>query len=85
MRLIRSYGRVPGVNLNFKLSGIFFSFVDFLILSQLLAMDASARVSMKDAAKCDMSREWQNSEKQENAERILHVQITAWSMSTSGR
>jgi len=35
-------------------------------------MDASARISMKDAAKCDMRREWQNSENQENAERILH-------------
>ena len=50
----------------------FFFFVDFLILSQLLAMDASARISMKDAAKCDKRREWQNSENQENAERILH-------------
>ena len=34
-------------------------------------MDASARVTMKDAAKCDKRREWQNSENQENAERIL--------------
>ena len=33
----------------------------FLILSQLLAMDASARVTMKDAANCDKRREWQNS------------------------
>ena len=49
----------------------FFVFVDFLILSQFLAMDASARVTMKDAAKCDKRREWQNSENQENAERIL--------------
>ena len=43
-----------------------------IFISQLLAMDASARVTMKDAAKCDKRREWQNSENQENAERILH-------------
>ena len=53
--------------------------------SQLLAMDASARVTMKDAAKCDKRREWQNSENQENAERILHFQVIPGSMSTSGR
>ena len=57
----------------------------FTILSQLLAMDASARVTMKDAAKCDKRREWQNSENQENAERILHFQVIPGSMSTSGR
>ena len=57
----------------------------FLILSQLLAMDASARETMKDAAKCDKRREWQNSENQENAERILHFQVIPGSMSTSGR
>ena len=34
------------------------------ILSQLLAMDASARISMKDAAKCDKHCEWQNSANQ---------------------
>ena len=55
------------------------------LLSQLLAMDASARVTMKDAAKCDKRREWQNSENQENAERILHFQVIPGSMSTSGR
>ena len=48
-------------------------------------MDPSARVSMKDAAKCDKRREWQNSENQENAERILHFQVIPGSMSTSGR
>ena len=63
----------------------FFVFLDFLILSQFSAMDASARVTMKDAAKCDKRREWQNSENQENAERILHFQVTPGSMSTSGR
>ena len=48
-------------------------FCDFSqFISQLLAMDASARVTMKDAAKCDKRREWQNSANQENAERILH-------------
>ena len=36
--------------------------IDFL--SQLLAVDASARVSMKDAAKCDKHCEWQNFENQ---------------------
>ena len=60
-------------------------FEDYLILSQLSAMDASARVTMKDAAKCDKRREWQNSENQENAERILHFQVIPGSMSTSGR
>jgi len=48
-------------------------------------MDASARVTMKDAAKCDKRREWQNSENQQNAERTLHSQVTPESMSTSGR
>ena len=60
-------------------------FEDYFILSQLSAMDASARVTMKDAAKCDKRREWQNSENQENAERILHFQVIPGSMSTSGR
>ena len=60
-------------------------FEDYHILSQLSAMDASARVTMKDAAKCDKRREWQNSENQENAERILHFQVIPGSMSTSGR
>ena len=60
-------------------------FADFIILSQFSAMDASARVTMKDAAKCDKRREWQNSENQENAERILHFQVIPGSMSTSGR
>ena len=57
----------------------------FYIKSQLSAMDASARVSMKDAAKCDMRRDWQNSENQEIAERILHFQVIPGSMSISGR
>ena len=48
-------------------------------------MDASARVTMKDAAKCDKRRERQNSENQQNAERILHFQVTPGSMSGSGR
>ena len=39
-------------------------------------MDASARVTMKDAAKCDKRREWQNSVNQENAERILRFWVT---------
>jgi hypothetical protein len=39
-------------------------------------MDASARVTMKDAAKCDKRRERQISENQENAERILHFRIS---------
>jgi hypothetical protein len=30
------------------------------IISQFLAMDASARETMKDAAKCDKHCEWQN-------------------------
>ena len=48
---------------------IFFKY--FCISLQLLAMDASARVTMKDAAKCDKRCEWQNSANQENAERNL--------------
>ena len=63
----------------------FFVFLDFLILSQFSAMDASARVTMKDAAKCDKRREWQNSANQENAERTLHFQVIPESMSASGR
>ena len=47
-------------------------------------MDASARVTMKDAAKCDKRCEWQNSANQENAERILHFQVNPESMSGSG-
>ena len=62
----------------------FFVFVDFLILSQLLAMDASARVTMKDAAKCDKRCEWQNSANQENAQRILHLRVIPVSTLGSG-
>ena len=46
-----------------------------------LAMDASARGTMKDAAKCDKHCEWQNSANQKNAERILHSQDIPESMS----
>ena len=42
---------------------------------QLLAMDLSARETMKDAAKCDRRCEWQNSANQENAERILLLEV----------
>ena len=38
---------------------------------QLLAMDPSARVTMKDVAKHARRCEWQNSANQENAERNL--------------
>ena len=48
-------------------------------------MDVSAQVTMKDAAKCDKLCEWQNSANQQNAERILHSQVTPESMSKSGR
>ena len=44
-------------------------------------MDASARISMKDAAKCDKLCEWQNFENQQNAERILHFQVIPESIS----
>jgi hypothetical protein len=54
------------------------------ITSQLLAMDVSAQVTMKDAAKCDKRCEWQNSANQENVERILHFQVILGSMSSSG-
>ena len=48
-------------------------------------MDASARGTMKDAANCDKRRDWQNSENQENAERILRFQVIPESMPASGR
>jgi hypothetical protein len=54
------------------LQPLFFLERDFLITLQLLAMDVSAQVTMKDAAKCDKRCEWQNSANQENVERILH-------------
>ena len=38
-------------------------------------MDPSARVTMKDAAKCDKLCDWQISANQQNAERILHFQV----------
>ena len=75
---------MPGDHLTIKPSGIFVAFEDFLILSQLLAMDASARVTMKDAAKCDKRCEWQNPANQENAERILRFQVTPESIFGSG-
>ena len=53
-------------------------------VSQLLATDASARITMKDAAKCDKRREWQDSANRKNAERTLHFQIQTGSMSASG-
>ena len=56
-----------------------------LYLLQLLAMDVSAWISMKDAANCDKRCEWQNSANQKNAERILRFQATPESMSRSGR
>ena len=46
-------------------------------------MDPSARVTMKDAAKCDKRCEWQNPANQENAERILRFQVVPESMSVS--
>ena len=48
-------------------------------------MDVSAQITMKDAAKCDKLCEWQNSANQQNAERILHFQVTPESTSESGR
>jgi hypothetical protein len=48
-------------------------------------MDVSAQATMKDAAKCDKRCDWQNSANQENAERILHFQVSPESMSGSGR
>ena len=54
------------------------------ITLQLLAVDVSAQVTMKDAAKCDKRCEWQNSANQENVERILHFQVTPESTSGSG-
>ena len=52
-------------------------------VSQLLATDASARITMKDAAKCDKRREWQDSANRKNAERTLHFQVIPESMSGS--
>ena len=64
-------------------STLFFSSIEFFSL-QLLAMDVSAQVTMKDAAKCDRRCEWQNSANQENAERILRFQVNPGSMSGWG-
>ena len=47
-------------------------------------MDPSARVTKKDAAKCDKRCEWQNSANQENAERKLRFQVIPESMSVPG-
>ena len=68
-------------------ANLFFSSSTTLLLSclQLLAMDVSAQVTMKDAAKCDKRCEWQNSANQENAERILRSPVNPESMSSSGR
>jgi hypothetical protein len=62
----------------------FYSKHETNITLQLLAMDVSAQVTMKDAAKCDKRCEWQNSANQENVERILHFQVILGSMSSSG-
>ena len=53
------------------------------IFLQLPAMDASARVTMKDAAKCDKHCELQNSVNQQNPERILCFRDIPESMSAS--
>ena len=67
-------------------ANLFFLFAfHFYFSLQLLAVDVSAQVTMKDAAKCDKLCEWQNSANQQNAERILHSQVTPESMSKSGR
>ena len=50
---------------------------------QLLAMDASARITMKDAAKCDTHCELQSSANQQIFERIRHSQASPESMSAS--
>ena len=42
----------------------YFFYETTLLKSQLLAMDVSAQVTMKDAAKCDKHCEWQNSANQ---------------------
>ena len=55
-----------------------------LYLLQLLAMDVSARTTMKDAANCDKRCEWQNSANQQNAERILRSQVIPESIPSSG-
>ena len=55
-----------------------------LYLLQLLAMDVSAWISMKDAANCDKRCEWQNSANQQNAERILRSQVIPESTPSSG-
>ena len=59
--------------------------MDVDILSQLLAMDVSARTTMKDAAKCDKRNEWQNSANLKNAERILRSLDSPKSMLGSER
>ena len=64
------------VTVNLLTSTVIYLIESIPFYSQLLAMDASARISMKDAAKCDKHCEWQNFENQQNAERILHFWVT---------
>ena len=82
---IRFFGTVIGSR---QCSPLFYNHSYFKseinITLQLLAMDVSAQVTMKDAAKCDKRCEWQNSANQENVERILHFQVILGSMSSSG-
>ena len=76
------------LQLIFMVSNLFFNPDQSLFhksFSQLLAMDVSARTTMKDAAKCDKRCEWQNSANQKKAERILRFQDPPESMLGSER
>ena len=55
----------------------------WFLTSQLSATDASARTTMKGAAKCDKHCKLQNSANQQNFERILRFRDMPESMPTS--
>ena len=80
--------RLPLLNLSscvqtpFHMINVHFSFV-LSLNSQLSAMDASVRTTMKGAAKCDKHCKLQNSANQQNFERILRFQDMPESMPTS--
>ena len=65
------------LTINFHLSSA------LIFQSQLSAMDASVRTTMKGAAKCDKHCKLQNSANQQNFERILRFQDMPESMPTS--
>ena len=71
--LVRGAERLPRLWPFLTLGHVNFPLGTTKLALQLLAMDALAQLTMKDAAKCDKRCEWQNSANQENAERNLRL------------